>query len=166
MNFQFPQSTHNNPTKYKTMLCKHFTSPKGCSFGDKCQFAHGEEELKGINGIINPMMIPQKKGPNPQNYKIVKCKYWEKDGTCCYGTLCSFAHGDAELRTKSQNMMNQASMGNGDISKMYSMDPNPYMMGFDPIMAMPNFMQFQQDPKIMNQFLLNMGTQGGYPQNI
>lgn len=95
---QMPQTTmHTNPAKYKTMLCKHFTSQKGCSFGDKCQFAHGLQELRNAGGV-NPMSqqflkFPQpKRGPNPQNYKIVKCKYYERDGTCRYGTLCSFAH--------------------------------------------------------------------------
>jgi hypothetical protein len=31
------------------MLCKHFETSKGCSFGDKCQFAHGAAELKPYN---------------------------------------------------------------------------------------------------------------------
>ena len=72
-----------NPQKYKTMLCKHFSSPKGCSFGDKCQFAHGVNDLRTSNGlpISNPQIpnnTPQdKKSLNLQNYKIVKCKYWE-----------------------------------------------------------------------------------------
>lgn len=98
MNFgQMPATMHTNPAKYKTMLCKHYSSQKGCSFGDKCQFAHGPQELRSPPGGMNQMMPnqmrqQQKRGPNPQNYKIVKCKYFERDGTCRYGTLCSFAH--------------------------------------------------------------------------
>lgn len=38
-----------NASKYKTMLCKHFETNKGCSFGDKCQFAHGAAELRPSN---------------------------------------------------------------------------------------------------------------------
>ena len=38
------------------------------------------------------------------NYKIVKCKNWEKDKTCKYGTHCTFAHGDEELRNKTDNL--------------------------------------------------------------
>jgi len=38
-----------NQSKYKTMLCKHFETNKGCSFGDKCQFAHGADELRASN---------------------------------------------------------------------------------------------------------------------
>ena len=38
------------------------------------------------------------------NYKIVKCKNWDKDGTCKYGAHCTFAHGDEELRNKADNL--------------------------------------------------------------
>ena len=38
------------------------------------------------------------------NYKIVKCKNWEKDKTCKYGVHCTFAHGDEELRNKADNI--------------------------------------------------------------
>ena len=38
------------------------------------------------------------------NYKIVKCKNFEKDGTCKYGQHCTFAHGDKDLRNKTENM--------------------------------------------------------------
>ena len=31
--------------KVKTELCTHYTTPKGCAFGAKCKFAHGEHEL-------------------------------------------------------------------------------------------------------------------------
>ena len=31
--------------KAKTELCRHYTTPKGCAFGDKCNYAHGEHEL-------------------------------------------------------------------------------------------------------------------------
>ena len=34
----------SNP-KYKTSLCKKFETGKGCPYGDRCQFAHGEQEL-------------------------------------------------------------------------------------------------------------------------
>ena len=38
------------------------------------------------------------------NYKIVKCKNWEKDHTCKFGAHCTFAHGDSELRNKTDNL--------------------------------------------------------------
>lgn len=35
------------------MLCRHFDSNKGCIHQDKCQFAHGVDELRsnGSNGL-------------------------------------------------------------------------------------------------------------------
>jgi hypothetical protein len=152
------QPPQTNPAKYKTMLCKHFSSTKGCSFGDKCQFAHGISELRSTNGMMNPMMgIPEKKkGPNPQNYKIVKCKYWEKDGTCRYGTLCTFAHGEQELRTKSDNI---AYAQNEQINnQMYPMMQNPFLIGFDPnVMNNMNMINYP-DPNIMNNMFLGMNN--------
>lgn len=149
------------------MICKHFETAKGCSFGDKCQFAHGQADLRGSNGMMAPMgmnpssVIEQKKGPNPQNYKIVKCKYWEKEGTCRYGSLCTFAHGDKEMRTKSQNINYNTTEPNPMPSpNPYAQMPgmNPYMMGFDQnmLMAMQNMMDMhQQDPNQMNNYLMN-----------
>ena len=103
MNFPQQKPISKNPSKYKTILCKHFTSQRGCFFGDNCQFAHGLNDLR-TNPNLQNISSENKKGPNLQNYKIVKCKYWEKDGTCRYGTLCTFAHGDNELRKKSENI--------------------------------------------------------------
>ena len=91
------------------------------------------------------------------NYKIVKCKNWEKDQTCKYGVKCTFAHGDTDLRNKSDNinnmnqpfpmvmpfMIDQNGMpimmqpGTGfDFNQMQIMggniDQNPLMMGMIP----------------------------------
>jgi len=41
----FNAAAEDNPF-HKTSMCKRFTSPAGCSFGDKCNFAHGAEELR------------------------------------------------------------------------------------------------------------------------
>ena len=71
----------HNP-KYKTTLCKHFDTPQGCSYGDKCQFAHGAKELRSNNFQTFPMPMNSKNQNSMVNYKIVKCKNFEKDGTC------------------------------------------------------------------------------------
>ena len=105
----------SNP-KYKTTLCKKFLSGEGCPYGDKCQFAHGSQELRLFSGQkINQFSTNMNKQNNKAqsnilNYKIVKCKNWEKDRTCKYGAHCTFAHGDNELRNKSDNLyqMDQA----------------------------------------------------------
>jgi hypothetical protein len=44
-----PQNLRGDPfrsAKVKTELCRNFFTEKGCPFGDKCNYAHGEEELK------------------------------------------------------------------------------------------------------------------------
>ena len=134
-------------------MCKHFNTPQGCSYGDKCQFAHGSQELRlSSNG---PMPTPQQNKNKIQNnilnYQIVKCKNWEKDKTCKYGTHCTFAHGDEDLRNKADNMypmgpgfpmmlpmiydmsqMNMIMQQNPDLVQMQMMNPNPLMMNMMP----------------------------------
>lgn len=44
-----PQNLRGDPfrsAKVKTELCRHHNTKKGCAFGDKCNYAHGEHELK------------------------------------------------------------------------------------------------------------------------
>ena len=63
---------------------------------------------------------------NMMNYKIVKCKNFEKDGTCKYGENCTFAHGNNEIRSKSDKIaqMNNRIM----MPMMYGMNSIPLMM--------------------------------------
>jgi len=39
-------------SKYKTSMCRHYEATKTCQLGDRCNFAHGEQELRGINDVI------------------------------------------------------------------------------------------------------------------
>ena len=89
------------------------------------------------------------------NYKIVKCKNWDKDGTCKYGVHCTFAHGDEELRNKADNlyqfnpsiqfMMPMVLPPPGmDINQMQQLMPNgQLMMGMNMNNMNPNMMQEQ-----------------------
>ena len=98
------------------------------------------------------------------NYKIVKCKNWENDGTCKYGVHCTFAHGDKDLRNKTQNLyqMNNPMMMMPMINEMY---PIPMMMpaaGMDmnqmqQMMALQNINQ--------NQFMMMPPIQDGMNNN-
>ena len=85
-------------------MCKHYNTTQGCSYGDKCQFAHGPQELRLLNNqsSINSINSEGKKSKqiNPINIKTVKCKNWEKNGTCKYGNYCTFAHGENDLKKK------------------------------------------------------------------
>ena len=140
----------SNP-RYKTTLCKHFDTPQGCSYGDKCQFAHGSQELRmpllqnqgqnmGMNNNSN-----NKSQHNYLNYKIVKCKNWEKDHTCKYGAHCTFAHGDADLRNKADNLHQ---MNNSF----------PMMMP----LAIPPGMSMSQMQQVMLSNQLMMGLNPGF----
>ncbi len=137
-----------NP-RYKTALCKKFTENQSCPYGDKCQFAHGEQELRNFNGHAQNMMYPLGMGTKNQNnmlnYKIVKCKNWEKDKTCKYGVHCTYAHGDEELRNKADNL--------------YQMNPSFSLMM--PIIANPNM-----DMAQMQQFMPNNQFMMPMPMNI
>ena len=142
--FYYNNQGPNNP-RYKTTLCKHYNTPQGCSYGDKCQFAHGQNELR-LNNAQGFAQMPMNNMNNKQNsmlnYKIVKCKNFEKDGSCKYGAHCTFAHGDKDLRNKSENLyqINNSQM-------MMMMPFPPYgMEGFQVMMPPPgvDMSQMQQ----------------------
>ena len=76
------------------------------------------------------------------NYKIVKCKNWDKDGTCKYGVHCTFAHGDEELRNKADNL--------------YQFNPSiQFMM---PMVLPPPGMDINQMQQLMANGQLMMGV--------
>ena len=115
-----------------------------CPYGEKCQFAHGENDLRIPMGQAPNMMnmynptLNNKSQNTILNYKIVKCKNWEKDHSCKYGSHCTFAHGDEDLRNKADNlyqfnpafpfMMMQPSMGMDMAQMQQAMVNNPLMM--------------------------------------
>jgi hypothetical protein len=65
--------------KYKSELCKNYEILGYCPYGDKCDYAHGIKELRGINN-------------NNQNFRIKKCKSFFLNGFCPYGNRCQFSH--------------------------------------------------------------------------
>jgi hypothetical protein len=88
------------------------------------------------------------------NFKIVKCKNWEKDGTCKYGVHCTFAHGDKELRNKTENLyqMNNPMMM---MPMIYDMNSMPVM--FSPGMDMNQMQQMMAAGGVnQNQFMMMM----------
>ena len=139
-----------NP-RYKTTLCKKFSNGQGCPYGDKCQFAHGAQELRmnNVQGIPQNMLNSNKPQNSLLNYKIVKCKNWDKDGTCKYGAHCTFAHGDEELRNKADNL--------------YQF--NPSMQFMMPMMIPSPGMDMNQMQQLMANGQLMMGMGMGMNMN-
>lgn len=71
---------HVNTQLYKTELCALFVKLGVCPYGNKCQFAHGENELKDI--------------ARPPKWRSKPCANWTKFGSCRYGNRCCFQHND------------------------------------------------------------------------
>jgi len=81
---------------YKTELCRHYVLREQCPYKDKCQFAHGSEEIVDI--IRHP------------KYKTELCKGYHSTGFCPYGPRCHFIHGDPE--DNSRTSLSTGLMGN------------------------------------------------------
>ena len=60
--------------KYKTEICKKFQSIGKCPYGNKCRFAHGEQELimkpKGKNYKKIPVNLSSKKDIVPMDQDV------------------------------------------------------------------------------------------------
>jgi len=72
----------NKQNLYKTEMCRSWVENGLCRYGPKCQFAHGQHELR-------PVMRHPK-------YKTEICKTFHTTGTCPYGKRCRFIHRPSE----------------------------------------------------------------------
>lgn len=70
--------------RYKTELCRAYTEHGACRYGDKCQFAHGREDLRTV-------------ARHPK-YKTDLCRTYHSTGLCPYGPRCHFIHEDYDDR--------------------------------------------------------------------
>lgn len=75
-----PQNLRGDPfrsAKVKTELCRHFGTPKGCPFGDKCNYAHGVHELK-----YTKLMSLERAGlVDVEIFRIHPCPIWVATGS-------------------------------------------------------------------------------------
>lgn len=69
---------------YKTELCNKYIENGHCPYGSRCQFAHGERELR------------RSKRSDDRRYKTQKCRNFWNHGTCRYGKRCQFIHDETE----------------------------------------------------------------------
>ncbi|KDQ20655.1 hypothetical protein BOTBODRAFT_75118, partial [Botryobasidium botryosum FD-172 SS1] len=63
---------------YKTELCRSWEEKGSCRYGPKCQFAHGEDEIRKV-------------ARHPK-YKTEICRTFWVSGSCPYGKRCCFIH--------------------------------------------------------------------------
>lgn len=77
-------------SRYKTELCRPFQEYGYCKYGDKCQFAHGEHELRVL--------------PRHPKYKTELCRTYHSSGFCPYGPRCHFIHNLDEARKPTESI--------------------------------------------------------------
>lgn len=80
-------ATTVNTSRYKTELCRPYEEFGVCKYGDKCQFAHGMNELRSL-------------ARHPK-YKTELCRTFHTSGFCPYGPRCHFVHNQDEVLQKS-----------------------------------------------------------------
>jgi hypothetical protein len=71
-------------TKYKTEMCRNWIETHVCQYAEKCNFAHGFDELI-------------EKNPANEKYKSKKCIPFHSKGVCTYGHRCLFLHETRSL---------------------------------------------------------------------
>lgn len=76
--------------RYKTELCRPFEEAGECKYGDKCQFAHGIQELRNLQ--------------RHPKYKTELCRTFHSVGFCPYGPRCHFVHNAEEARNHNRNV--------------------------------------------------------------
>lgn len=73
-----PSANNRKLGLYKTELCRSWEEKGSCRYGAKCQFAHGEDELRNV-------------ARHPK-YKTEICRTFWVSGACPYGKRCCFIH--------------------------------------------------------------------------
>lgn len=74
-----------NSALYKTEMCTQWQEMGHCSFFGKCQYAHGENELRPI--LRHP------------TFKTTNCHQFKMTGKCKYGSRCRFRHAEPKTST-------------------------------------------------------------------
>ncbi|TSX85951.1 mRNA decay activator protein ZFP36L1 [Bagarius yarrelli] len=90
----FPPLAPQLSNRYKTELCRSFQENSSCKYGNKCQFAHGESELRGLH--------------RHPKYKTEACRTFYNFGYCPYGSRCHFIHEEKLSSSQTLDQKNQA----------------------------------------------------------
>lgn len=122
---------------YKTEICRSFAENGGyCKYGGKCQFAHGEAELR-----------PVRRHPR---YKTKLCRNFLATGSCPYDTRCRFIHAPVDLigssveaaspRTVSKTSCTVPNSALQYPQVLSACSPNTYMYAGVPSLSHPDLM--------------------------
>lgn len=65
-------------------MCKNWIENNECRYGNKCQFAHGKEELCIFRAAIAAKTSDKRRTKN--------CRVFYKEKHCMYGSRCMFRH--------------------------------------------------------------------------
>lgn len=112
------RSVSEPTSRYKTELCRPFEESGVCKYGDKCQFAHGYNELRNL-------------ARHPK-YKTELCRTFHTIGFCPYGPRCHFVHNFEEARIHNQKVSAQLGSAQPNININMNMGLNPLINGNGP----------------------------------
>lgn len=85
-----PQNLRGDPfrsAKVKTEMCRDYNKPGGCRFGDKCNYAHGEHQLKNqkLMDLAAAGLV------DIEVYRTHVCVSWVATGAWCVFDASYFA---------------------------------------------------------------------------
>ncbi|XP_012711545.1 mRNA decay activator protein ZFP36 [Fundulus heteroclitus] len=135
---QLPPLLSSN--RYKTELCRGYQESGTCKYGSKCQFAHGEAELRGL--YRHP------------KYKTEPCRTFYNFGYCPYGSRCHFIHeekisGGPLPSTKFQQQQNPStSVGHNPRHQLRQSVSFAGFMGSSRSSSPPSFPALFNDPNL------------------
>merc|ERR1719384_1760397 len=81
-----PKKHDKKQSLYKTELCTNWTLTNTCTYGNKCHFAHGIDDLKPRTRL--------------ENFKTQPCCDPAREGSrrCLYGSRCNYCHPGEAIR--------------------------------------------------------------------
>ncbi|XP_013788378.1 mRNA decay activator protein ZFP36L2-A-like [Limulus polyphemus] len=130
-----------NSSRYKTELCRPFEENGTCKYGDKCQFAHGFQELRTL-------------ARHPK-YKTELCRTFHTTGLCPYGPRCHFIHNNDESRRYMLNLQagmnpSKTSRAGLSLSRPKTLSLGSYSMGSAGELSPPS--SLSASPTSLNSF--------------
>ncbi|CAO3590044.1 unnamed protein product [Absidia cylindrospora] len=90
-----PAPEENVQNLYKTEMCRNWEEQKTCRYGNRCQYAHGVEDLRYVQ--------------RHPRYKTIRCRTFDSTGDCPYGKRCTFLHEEKVPSDRSSRVRQDSS---------------------------------------------------------